>query len=154
MPFKGQPDVLDIVFDVDVIDSLKVTRRDTSFGLSEGTYLFIGDVLLGAPNDFSEYYRRIGLDPRGRTAVSLVPSFRGIDRQDFPDLPTFWKSLKLIMDSSSDWTLICERDCEHYYFETLSYGSKSAQKAVTHLFRFLSGDARSTCPTFIMKPQR
>jgi hypothetical protein len=154
MPFMGQPDVLDIVFDVDAIDSLKMARTDTPFGSSEGTYLFMGDVRLGAPNNFSEYYRKIGVDPRGRTAVSLLPSFKGINHQDFPDLPTFWKSLKLIMDSRSDWTMICERDCEQYPFETLSYGTKSAQKAMTHLFRFLSGDGRSTCPTFIMKPQR
>ena len=154
MPFAGQPDVLDLVIDVDAIDSLKVARRDTQFGPSEGTFLFMGDVILGSPNDFSKYYRGIGVDLRGRTAISLAPSFRSIDHQDFPDLPTFWKSLKLIMDSNSDWTLICERDCDQYDFQTLSYGSRAAQKAVTHLFRFLSGDGRSICPTFIMKSQR
>ena len=154
MPFTGQPDVLDIIFDVDTIDSLKMARRDTPFGSSEGKYLFIDDVLLGTPNDFSKYYRGIGIDLRGRTPVSLAPSFKSTANQCCPDLPAFWKSLKLIMDSRSDWTLICERDCNQYDFQTLSYGSKSAQKAVTHLFRFLSGDGRSACPTFIMNPQR
>ena len=124
MPCIGQPDALDLVVDVDAVDSLKIAQGGASFGSSEGMYLFVGDVLLGAPNDFSEYYRRKGVDLRGRTAVTLLPSFSWVDRQGFPDLITFWKSLKFIMDSSSDWMLICERDCEQCDLQTLSYGSK------------------------------
>jgi hypothetical protein len=154
MPFMGQPDTLDIILDAESFESMKVVRGDTPYGSCKGSFLFVGDTILGAKNNFSQYYTGLGIDLTGRIAVSLFPSINNNQHQGFPNLPTFWKGLKFIMDNIRDWTLICERDCCQYDFQKLSYNSNAGKKANTHLFRFLAGDGRSTCPTFIMESHR
>ena len=149
--FPSRPDVLDLIVTAKSSAEVSIKPMVSAFGLSEALIFFYRGIPLGMLADLMPYHKAHGSFSEEDWVVLLAPSQRA--SIPFPEITpeSFREALTQFLSSdSTDWTLICERDCDQGSMLYLQVTMSEAQNQLTELFRFVDGQPDTVCPTFVL----
>ena len=149
--FPGRPDVLDLIVTPETSAEVSVEPMVSAFGESEARIFCCRGIPLGVVADLMPYHKTLGSFSDENFLVLLAPALRA--SIPFPEitLESFREALTQFLSSdSTDWTLICERDCDQDSMLHLQATMSEAQNQLAELFRFVDGQPGAACPTFVI----
>ena len=123
----------------------------TAFGGDEERVFYYRDFPLGLVGAVMPYHKTRGSFSDESILVLLAPALR--TSIPFPEvlLESFIEALSQFLSSGgTDWTLICERDCDQDSIVHLQAFTTEAENQMADLFRFVDGRPGGTCPTFVI----
>jgi hypothetical protein len=152
MTFSGRPDVLDLIVETGLSAEMSIQPIVSStFGESEERVFYYRDFPLGLVHALMPYHETRGAFRDESILVVLAPALRA--STPFPEVTSqsFTEALAQFLSSgSTDWTLICERDCDQDSIVHLQASTNEAENQLVELFRFIDGHPGGTCPTFVI----
>ena len=153
-PYQNRPDIFEIVVDRMALDIFDIRKTDYPWGLSEESYCYYDDVLIGLiacdASSSRGYYEGNGIVVSDRVVVSLIPTISTNQYLNIPNAPDFIKSISLLINISNSIDLICEADCGQSDVLCLERRSDDLVTALDELLIFLCGGEKG-CPTFIVR---
>ena len=148
--YRNKPDVLELVVGRSFLEKLSIKRVAYPFGESNEEYCYFNDILIGEVAGDAEksklYYKGLSAPYKDHVVIKLAPMISTNEYLLCPKYDDFRLALSSLLNSSNDFVLICEADCDQNEVEE----NPDMEKVMDQLQGFCQGE-HYDCPTFIQR---
>lgn len=148
--YRNKPDILELVVGRSFLDKLSIKRVAYPFGESTEEYCYFNDILIGEVAGDAElskfYYRSLNVPCKDREVIKLTPMISKNEYLLCPNCDVFRLALSSLLNTSNNFVLICEADCDQNKVEE----NPDMKQVLDQLQGFCQGE-HYDCPTFIWR---